>query len=262
MFKRIMLNLLFCMTLSQLVLAEDRSDLGNDVPTEHPLRAWVMYMVGKRALVYHGTRNKQLLDSIMHKGLYSCNKVLNDSSIGFEQYWNDEASKVQSPYKCDFQSYKQMLNNYAEESDFIDSEQVFFAPENSLFGRLGNLGMIVDPKKTYVFNGAYKTHFPNKENIENFRSSKMLLSEYLKKIQKAREMQQARSDMCVMLDEKTGEPYYVELGQGRTKIPYIVEVPYNADHISARRLIMMQDESFDVEKALFGDIDHEKDLVC
>jgi len=181
-----------------------------------------------KVFIVHGTRNIDSLNSIIKNGLYSlgymCKYRFEDIACAYE---TEATSKNQQKYLNSIHSNVKVQNPF----------QIFFAPQESYMGSCGNIGMWVDPEKTYVFNMCFKLMNRNIDVDELYKQSKVLLSTYLKHINEAKIMQQERPDLTVCLDRFTTKPFYVESISGNDTSCYIAEIPIKTNYIPQDQLV-------------------------
>jgi len=234
--------------------------LGNKLPEkENPLKLFVLFYWGRRVMVVHGTGSEACLKNIMEKGLCSRRKMLREASVEHLRAFYQESDQSD---EC-LRNKAQADLNYVEiliRSQVFDGQQIFFAPGGSCLSRFGNVGMLVDPDKTYVYNTLYKIDVDRQR--ESFIQSRVLLSTYLKHLQNAERMRKERSDCEVYLDPQSAEPRYKKSEEQVEK--YIAEIPYNTEEISEQRLILIQNFDFGIRSVLLGEKSSisPKDFVC
>lgn len=237
------LMLLFC--VAALVKADGK--VWNNLPDEHPLKAYGMYLLGKRACVVHGTTSYDLLQKIEQEGIRNFVSFIKDPDPAVRNYYLQMFARGQ---KCvTEEDYIAFANSLFQQFKDCDQHfELYFAPAESTLGRFGNVAMFVDPGSTYVYNGAYKAYRDNADYYDLYLSSRMLLSVYLRHVEKAKEMKRKNPDKIVALDPQSGEPFY--MSDSSKQDFYMAEVPYPADEIKPSRLVRHQSSSFDVWKAM------------
>ncbi|MBM18354.1 MAG: hypothetical protein CL947_04785 [Epsilonproteobacteria bacterium] len=224
--------------------------LGNGfLQKESATKRLLLSYVGKRVLIVHGTYSRKSLHKILKNGLCSKKRFLQEADIeslrDFYKAWHvsdEELEKV----RCAEIDFAEKL----VERNVFDLVQTFFAPSRSYLGRFGNVGMLVDPEKTYVYNMLCKDPC----DLNRYKASRVLLSEYLKNVKIAEAMKKAaQNNEEVYLDGLTSEPRYKK--KEEYAFLYVAEVPYNIDHIAPNQLFMVKDENFTVRDIIFRNMD-------
>ncbi len=232
---------------------DDNNQLGNEWnENKTPLSKYS----SKKAFITHTVPTQEAVDRISQNGMASSKFILNSllSNPSLPEDLKQTLKKEQSK----FEQLKKI-------GGFIDTDQIFFAPEESFIGKHGHIGIFVDPDKTYVFNMSYKdtakpeiyhdknllpvlqTRIDISQRNKKYKQSKVLLATYLESLKKAEQMQHDDPNKLVLLDEQTAEPFYTDLSTDLSSMyPYIAEIPFNTDFIPPTALYQKKNiETFD-----------------
>lgn len=182
---------------------------------------WRQHSQARKVLIYHSTCSNLSLESIKKIGLVS-----RDSVIEYKDHWIDFCQK-ESPGRTQedcLYHYQAMINDLAEYNKtalgFADQVSViFFKPEEPGVKESANFAIEVDPNKTYVYNLQHRGRAYKRDPEEDrlYRQSRVLLSDYLRYLEEAKQMVLARPGVEVRLDPETARPFYLESNDPRKK---------------------------------------------
>ena len=215
---------------------DKNNELGN--PWEYSI---IDFFTVKKEMIVHGTSNEDSLNSILTKGLLSRRKL---AEFRLGRYYQEAAAK-EAIEKGD---------HFKKKFGALDSQQIFFAPKESQVVEDGNVGILVNPNKTYVFNMSYKAKAdPADIDLDQYKKSKILLSTYLQQVKEAKKMQEAQPDKEVVLDPQTAKPFYIDRSDS-IPVSYHAEIPFNTDRISPFFLHFIQKDIFEVNFEVVAEI--------
>ncbi|MCX5924403.1 MAG: hypothetical protein NTZ68_03205 [Candidatus Dependentiae bacterium] len=216
----------------------------------------------EKVLIYHTVKDETALKSVKQNGLYCSFGLM--SRPWLNKKLHPDLSYMQlTKGTLSFLAYYayQKMNKKLGFSDQWDV--VYFKPEEPDIKTIANFAIQVDPNSTYVYNLNYRGGIDYdstdeyQETDKLYRQSRVLLSQYLKYLDEAKQMVAARTDLEVQLDPETACPFYLELNDPRknqVKINgqwvenegigcsnYSGEVIIARSHIPACELIPVQD---------------------